>query len=74
MLNGDAFGAGYDLAIACDSRIGVDNILMGMPPARLGVIHFPEGLQRFIQIIGLSRTKELFITDRYYEGPRAFKK
>jgi enoyl-CoA hydratase/carnithine racemase len=70
MLNGDAFGAGCELAIACDIRIGADNIRMGMPPAKLGVVYFPEGLQRFIQIIGLSRTKELFFTGRYYEGPR----
>ena len=56
MLNGNAFGAGCELAIACDSRIGADNIRMGMPPVKLGVVYFPEGLQRFIPIIGLFRS------------------
>ncbi|MBW1888721.1 MAG: enoyl-CoA hydratase/isomerase family protein [Deltaproteobacteria bacterium] len=35
MLNGFAFGAGCELAISCDIRIGAEDIRMGMPPAKL---------------------------------------
>ena len=70
MLNGDAFGAGCEMAICCDIRIGAENICMGMPPAKLGLVYHWTGLQRFIQTIGLKSTKELFLTGRVFSGQR----
>jgi enoyl-CoA hydratase/carnithine racemase len=70
MLNGFAFGGACDLAVACDMRIAADHVQMGMVPARLGMVYFPDGLQRFVQIIGLSRTKEMFFTARRYKTDR----
>ena len=70
MLNGFAFGGACDLAVACDLRIAADHVQMGMVPARLGMIYFPEGLQRFVRTIGLSRTKEIFFTARRYKTDR----
>ena len=68
MLNGVAFGLGCELAICCDIRIGADDIRMGMPPAKLGMVYPWPGLQRFIQRIGLQSTKEMFFTGRTYSG------
>lgn len=68
MLNGYAFGGGCDLAVSCDMRIGADHIRMGMTPAKLGVVYTPEGLNRFIRTIGLSKTKEIFFTGRIYDA------
>ncbi len=70
MINGVAFGAGCELAICCDIRIGADNIRMGMPPAKLGLVYPWTGLQRFIQVIGLKSTREIFFTGRTYDGIR----
>ena len=70
MLNGFAFGGACDLAVACDLRIAADHVQMGMVPARLGMVYFPEGLQRFVRTIGLSRTKEMFFTARSYKTNR----
>ncbi len=70
MLNGFAFGGACDLAVACDMRIAADHVQMGMVPARLGMVYFPEGLQRFVRTIGLSRTKEMFFTARHYKTDR----
>jgi enoyl-CoA hydratase/carnithine racemase len=39
MLNGFAFGLGCELAICCDLRIGAEDIRMGMPPAKLGLVY-----------------------------------
>jgi len=44
---------------------------MGMTPAKIGMIYTPEGLNRFIQTIGLSTTKEIFFTGRAYDARRA---
>jgi len=70
MLNGVAFGLGCELAMCCDIRIGAEDIRMGMPPARLGLVYPWEGLLRFIQSIGLQSTKEMFFTGRTYTGRR----
>ena len=70
MLNGFAFGLGCELAICCDLRIGTEDIRMGMPPAKLGLVYQWTGLQRFIQSIGLQSAKEMFFTGRTYKGRR----
>ena len=70
MINGVAFGAGCELTICCDIRIGVKEARMGMPPAKLGIVYPWQGLQRFIQTIGLKNTREMFFTGRTYQGGR----
>ena len=70
LLNGFAFGLGCELAVCCDIRIGAEDIRMGMPPAKLGLVYPWTGLQRFVQRIGLQSTKEMFFTGRTYSGPR----
>ncbi len=70
MLNGLAFGLGCELAVCCDNRIGAEDIHMGMPPAKLGLVYPWTGLQRFIQRVGLQSTKEMFFTGRTYTGTR----
>jgi enoyl-CoA hydratase len=71
LLNGDAFGAGCDLALCCDVRFAAEDIRMGMPPARLGLVYPPAGLIRFAQTIGLANARELFFTGRFYPALRA---
>jgi len=70
MITGVAFGAGCELSICCDIRIGVETARMGMPPAKLGIVYPWKGLQRFIQTIGLNSTREIFFTGRTYQGQR----
>jgi len=70
MIEGAAFGAGCELAICCDIRVGTDAARMGMPPAKLGLVYPWTGLQRFIQTIGLGSTREMFFTGRTYQGKR----
>jgi enoyl-CoA hydratase/carnithine racemase len=70
LINGVAFGAGCELSVCCDIRIGGDDIRMGMPPAKLGLVYPWSGLQRFIQVIGLKSTREIFYSGRTYEGKR----
>lgn len=71
LLNGYAYGAGCELAVCCDLRIGADDIRMGMPPAKLGLVYSLAGLKRFAQTVGFSKTREIFFTGRYYSAQRA---
>ena len=74
MLNGYTFGAGFNLAMCCDIRIGVDDIRMGMPPVKLGLVYHPEGLKQFLDVLGMARTKEVFLTAHTYRGSEAKEK
>ncbi len=68
MINGYCFGAGLNLAMCCDIRIGADHIKAGMPPSKLGLVYHPEGLRQFIEVLGMSKTREIFFTAHTYQG------
>ena len=68
MLNGYAFGAGFNLCACCDIRIAAEDIKLGMTPAKIGVAYHPEGIQQFIEAFGISRTKEIFYTANTFQG------
>jgi enoyl-CoA hydratase/carnithine racemase len=68
MLGGHCFGAALNLALCCDLRVGADDIAVGMPPARLGVVYPPDGIAQFASVLGMARARELFFTGRTYRG------
>ena len=63
-INGHCLGGGLELAISCDLRICAAGAKLGMPPAKLGLIYGHTGLRKFLDTVGLPRTKELFLTGR----------
>jgi len=63
-LNGGAFGGGFELAATCDLRVAREDVLLGMPPAKLGVVYPEGGLRRFLALVGSARTRELFFAGR----------
>ncbi len=71
MINGHAFGAGLELAVACDIRISADDAKFAMPPAKLGVTYSYEGIKKFLNLIGPGLTRELFLTARPITARRA---
>ncbi|HEX6455547.1 MAG TPA: enoyl-CoA hydratase-related protein [Solirubrobacterales bacterium] len=70
-VNGHCLGGGLELAITCDLRICAAGAKLGMPPAKLGLIYGHTGLRKFLDTIGLARTKELFLTGRNLDAARA---
>jgi enoyl-CoA hydratase/carnithine racemase len=70
-INGHALGGGLELTLTCDLRIAAREAKLGMPPAKLGLIYGHTGLKRFIDAIGVPRTKELFLTGRNLDAERS---
>jgi len=70
-INGHCLGGGLELAISCDLRICAAGAKLGMPPAKLGLIYGHTGLRKFLDTVGLARTKELFLIGRNLGAERA---
>jgi enoyl-CoA hydratase/carnithine racemase len=72
-LPGHTIGGGLELALACDLRIAAEQIKLGMPPAKLGLVYSHTGLRRFLDAIGAARTRELFLLGSYIDADTALR-
>ena len=71
VLPGPTIGGGLELALACDLRVAREDIKLGMPPAKLGLVYSHTGLRRFLDAIGAPRTRELFLLGRNVDARTA---
>ena len=60
-LQGSVYGGAIDLTLACDFRIGTAGMRMQMPGARLGMIYYPSGIERYVSRLGIAAAKRLFL-------------
>jgi len=70
-INGACIGGGLELAVTCDMRICAAGAKLGMPPVKLGLVYSHTGLRKFLDTVGVARTKELFLTGRNVDAARA---
>jgi enoyl-CoA hydratase/carnithine racemase len=70
-LPGHTIGGGLELALACDLRVAAEEIKLGMPPAKLGLVYSHTGLRRFLDTVGAARTRELFLLGSYVDAATA---
>ncbi|MBM7607719.1 enoyl-CoA hydratase/carnithine racemase [Lysinibacillus composti] len=73
IINGPAMGAGLELAMACDIRIGSDKAKMGIPVGKLGITINNKFAKRLVDLVGPSATKDFVFTGRMYKAEEAFK-
>jgi len=62
VLNGGVYGGATDLALACDFRLGVPGCEMFVPAARLGLLFYRGGLERYVSCLGLATAKRVLLT------------
>jgi enoyl-CoA hydratase/carnithine racemase len=62
LVHGNAYGAGCELASACDLRVAAEDARFCMPPAKLGVLYSASGLRRLAELVGVAAAKEMFFT------------
>jgi enoyl-CoA hydratase/carnithine racemase len=60
-LNGPAVGGAADLALACDMRIGVPDLHIHVPAARIGLPLYGGALRRFVARLGLSHALSILL-------------
>ena len=71
VINGLALGGGCEMALACDFRIGAEDISIGLTEARIGAIPGAGGTQRLPRVVGASRALELMLLGEPVNGRRA---
>ncbi len=67
-LNGSAYGGGAEIGLCCDFRIGIADMRLVVPAARLGLCYPLNGIQRYVQRLGLATAKRLLIACEEFDG------
>ncbi|OLE01105.1 MAG: crotonase [Actinobacteria bacterium 13_1_20CM_4_69_9] len=70
-LRGYAFGVGLELALACDFRIASDDVELGLPEVKIGMIPGSGGTQRLARMVGLGRAKDMVMRGRRIDAEEA---
>src|SRR5437868_4100553 len=71
MVNGAAIGAGCDLAMMCDLRVGTSTTKFGETFTKIGLIPGDGGTFFLQRIVGYSKAMEMTLTGDLYEGQKA---
>jgi len=72
-IRGICMGGGLGLAAACDVRICSTDARFRMPAARLGLGYNATGVQRFLSIIGVQNTYDIFFSARIFGAEDALR-
>jgi enoyl-CoA hydratase/carnithine racemase len=70
-INGNAIGAGLDLACLCDIRIASDKAKMAASFIKVGIIPGDGGAWLLPRLVGLSRAAELYLTGDTFDAQQA---
>ena len=70
-INGNCFGGGLELAMACHLRLASREAKLGLPEINIGTIPTFGGTQRLPKILGRSKALELILTGRHISGEDA---
>lgn len=75
VIDGDCFGMGLELALACDYRIASEETYtkFAMPQIRSGILPFAGGTQRLPRLIGLSNAIPLLLSGHKINAEKALK-
>ncbi|WP_413290331.1 enoyl-CoA hydratase-related protein [Bdellovibrio sp. HCB337] len=71
MVNGAAIGAGCDLAMMCDMRIGTTSTKFGETFTKIGLIPGDGGTFFLQRVVGYAKAMEMTLTGDLYEGQKA---
>ena len=70
-IRGICMGGGLGLAAACDVRIAAADAVFRMPAARLGLGYNFTGIKRFVQLLGVANTSDIFFSARKFDAADA---
>jgi len=72
-INGDALGAGLELALSCDIRVSSENARFGFPETSYGLIPGGGGTQRLPRIVGRGKASEMILIAEPIDAREAYR-
>jgi enoyl-CoA hydratase len=72
-INGDAYSAGLELALACDVRLAAEEARFACPETGHGVIPWAGGTQRLPRIVGRGKALEMLLTGEAVDAREALR-
>jgi enoyl-CoA hydratase/carnithine racemase len=72
-IDGQAWGGGNELALACTVRVASDRAHFGQPEVAVGIIPGAGGTQRLPRLVGPGRAAELVLSGRIVEADEALR-
>jgi len=72
VMKGYALGGGFELALACDLRVGTEDVQVGFPEVTIGLVPAWGGSQKLARVVGLGRAMELIMTGQRIQGKDAY--
>jgi 3-hydroxyacyl-CoA dehydrogenase len=61
-IHGTAFGGGFETALGCHYRIGIDSAQVGLPESKLGVLPGAGGTQRLPRLVGAEQGLDMMVS------------
>jgi enoyl-CoA hydratase len=72
-VNGDASGAGLELALACDVRLAAEGAKFSLPDILIGLLPLAGGTQRLPRLIGRGAALEMVLTGEPIDAQEALR-
>jgi enoyl-CoA hydratase/carnithine racemase len=73
MMNGAAVGGGFDIALACDMRVGSENARFMVAFTRIGIVPGSGGAWLLPRIVGLPKACELIFSGDFVGAEEAYR-
>jgi enoyl-CoA hydratase/carnithine racemase len=70
-INGQAWGGGCELSLACTLRVAAASAHLGQPEVAVGIIPGAGGTQRLPRLVGPGRAAELILSGRVVDADEA---
>jgi enoyl-CoA hydratase/carnithine racemase len=72
-INGEATGAGLELALACDVRVASEDARFSLPEVSRGLLPFAGGTQRLPRLVGRGKAIEMILTGEPVDASEALR-
>jgi enoyl-CoA hydratase/carnithine racemase len=73
VVEGDCYGAGVALALACDFMIASPNARFGITPAKLGILYPEEDVKRLVAAVGERQASRLLYSGAAIDAAEALR-
>lgn len=70
-INGPAMGGGFEIALACHYRVALDNVVMGLPEAQIGLMPGAGGTVRLTRMLGMQAALPLIAQGKKLSSAKA---